>query len=43
MNRPQEITFGELRNFGVGGILIYCAGFTTATRNAGDLDDRRRA
>lgn len=27
MNRPQKITFGELRNSGVRGILIYCADF----------------
>jgi hypothetical protein len=23
--RPQKITFGEMRSFGVRGVLIYCA------------------
>jgi hypothetical protein len=27
MNRPQKITFGELRNSGVRGILIYCSDY----------------
>jgi hypothetical protein len=25
MDHPQKITFGELRAFGVRGVLIYCA------------------
>ena len=25
MNRPQKITFAEMRDMGVGGLLIYCS------------------
>jgi len=26
-DRPQKITFGELRDMGVRGVLVYCADF----------------
>ena len=26
--RPQKITFGEMRDSGVRGVLIYCAGLS---------------
>jgi hypothetical protein len=25
--RPQQITFGDMRQMGVRGVLIYCAGY----------------
>jgi hypothetical protein len=27
INRPQKITFGEMRDMGVRGILVYCADY----------------
>ena len=27
MDRPQQITFGEMREMGVRGLLIYCADY----------------
>jgi hypothetical protein len=27
MDRPQKITFGELRDMGVRGLLIYCSDY----------------
>jgi hypothetical protein len=27
MTRPQKITFGEMRDMGVRGVLVYCADF----------------
>ena len=27
MNRPQKITFGEMRGMGVRGVLVYCSDY----------------
>ncbi len=27
MNRPQKITFGEMRSSGVRGVLVYCSDY----------------
>ncbi len=38
MNRPQKITFGEMRPSGVRGVLIYCADYQCShwTKTRGD-------
>jgi len=30
-DRPQKITFSEMREMGVRGIIVYCADYTSAT------------
>jgi hypothetical protein len=27
MERPQKITFGEMRDMGIGGVLVYCSDY----------------
>ena len=36
-NRPEKITFGEMRDSGVRGVLIYCSDFRLPL----DRDERR--
>jgi hypothetical protein len=33
LDRPQKLTFAEMREIGVRGILIYCADYRSATRS----------
>jgi hypothetical protein len=43
--RPQKITFGEMREMGVRGVLVYCADYTcshSVTMDAGAWPDDLR-
>jgi hypothetical protein len=41
MTRPQKITFAEMRDTGVRGLLIYCSDYKCSQRQVGmDLLDR---
>ena len=40
MDRPQKITFAEMRDRGVRGVLIYCAGYRCSHSIAVSADRR---
>jgi hypothetical protein len=41
IERPQKITFGEIRKMGVRGIIVYCADYRCSHSIAISGDDRR--
>jgi hypothetical protein len=42
-DRPQKITFAEMREMGVRGLLVYCADYRCSHSTAISLSQFRRA